>query len=170
MPPIDAIARNLGIATSAAPLALVIYLLLVLHARSKDSPAAGDDQLGLKTVAASLIVSATAMTGVGTQKLLHLLLTFDNFAPRLKAALPELAVGVVTLSVVMFVFFPRTNVAQYPKAKRLAAGAIAVPTAGLAVGTLAAFIGAVLAWPNWSSVADAATTFVVATLFFAIST
>ncbi|MEM6991005.1 MAG: hypothetical protein AAF721_10920 [Myxococcota bacterium] len=152
------------------PLGLVIYLLMVVDARRKDSPAADDDQLGIKTVCAVLIVAGTALTGTGLQKLLHLLLTFSDFGSRIKGAIPDLAVGVVTLIAALYVLFPKTNAAEYPKAKRLAAGAIAIPTAVMTVSLLAAFLSTVFDWPSWSRVADMLTSTVVAVLFFAAST
>jgi len=160
----------MGLVALTAPLALVIYLLLVIDARRKDSPAADDDQLGIKTVAAALLVVGAALSSSGLHKLLHLLLTFTSFGVRIKAAIPDLAVGILTVIAALWVLFPKTNVAEYPKAKRLAAGAIAVPAALASVAALAGFLSAVLEWSTWSDVANALTAVVVAVLYFGAST
>ena len=160
----------MALVSLAAPLALVIYLLLVIDARRKDSPAADDDQLGIKTVAAALVVVGAAVSSSGLHKLLHLLLTFTSFGVRIKAAIPDLAVGILAIIAALYVLFPKTNVAEYPKAKRLAAGAIAVPGALATVATTAGFLSAVLEWSSWSAVAEALTAAVVAIVYFGAST
>lgn len=160
----------MALVTMVAPLALVIYLLLVIDARRKDSPAADDDQLGIKTVAAALLVVGAALSSAGLHKLLHLLLTFTSFGVRIKAAIPELAVGILAVIAALYVLFPKTNVAEYPKAKRLAAGAIAVPGALATVALTAGFLSAVLEWSSWSAVAEALTGAVVAIVYFGAST
>lgn len=160
----------MALVTVVAPLALVIYLLLVIDARRKDSPAADDEQLGIKTVAAALLVVGAALSSAGLHKLLHLLLTFTSFGVRIKAAIPELAVGILAVIAALYVLFPKTNVAEYPKAKRLAAGAIAVPGALATVALTAGFLSAVLEWSSWSAVAEALTAAVVAIVYFGAST
>lgn len=160
----------MALVSLVAPLALVIYLLLVIDARRKDSPAADDDQLGIKTVAAALLVVGAALSSSGLHKLLHLLLTFTSFGVRIKAAIPDLAVGILAVVAALYVLFPKTNVAEYPKAKRLAAGAIAVPGALATVALTAGFLAAVLEWSSWSAVAEALTGAVVAIVYFGAST
>ncbi len=60
MNPLDLVAlKGLGVAYSALPVAFVIYLLMVFHQRAKDSPAADDRQLGIKTVAATIAIVAS---------------------------------------------------------------------------------------------------------------
>ncbi len=155
---------------SAAPIALIIYLLLVLDARRAGSKAAGDDQLGLKTIGASLIVAGTGMFATSLQALLHLLLTFTAFWESFKALLPDLLVGGLAIGGVMFFLFPQTNAEEYPKAKRLAAGAVAVPSGILMLATLSMLISTVLEWPSWDSVAGALTSLITALVVFGAST
>lgn len=137
---------------------------------ARNSPAADDDQLGIKTVAAALLVVGAALSSSGLHKLLHLLLTFTSFGVRIKAAIPDLAVGILAMIAALYVLFPKTNVAEYPKAKRLAAGAIAVPGALATVALTAGFLAAVLEWSSWSAVAEALTGAVVAIVYFGAST
>ena len=90
---LPSMAPSLLAAWSAIPIALLVYLLLLYDARRKDSPAAEDTQLGLKTVSAVLIIVSTLMFAIGFEMLLNLLLTFDDFGDRIKACLPLVIVG-----------------------------------------------------------------------------
>ncbi len=142
--------------------ALAIYLVLLWDARRAGSPAAGDEQLGVKTVAGALAITGVVMTATGVQQLLHVLLTFSDFIERIKAAVPDIAAGGVALLIGLVVIMPKSNIAQYPKASRLVAGAIAVGGAVVCVGGLASLLRSVLAWPSWNQVAQALSYFVVA--------
>jgi hypothetical protein len=168
MNPFDMLAlQGVGAAYSALPTAFAIYVLLLVDARRKDSPAAADTQLGIKTVAATIAIVATAMFAFGLQGFLHVLLTFEDFMPRIKAALPNLLFGGLGVVASAFVLFPRTNAQEFPKAKRLAAGIIALVAGGAMLPLLAMFLDRLLAWPSWSEVARALTVAVVAVIVFA---
>src|SRR5690606_21503247 len=126
MNPFDLVAlQGFGLVYSALPAAFLVYFLLLFDARRKGSPSAGDDQIGIKTVAATIAIVATGMLALGLQAFLHVLLTFDDFGARLKAALPNLVFGGLGVVAAGLVLFPRTNAQEFPKAKRLAAGVIA---------------------------------------------
>lgn len=163
--------RSLGAVEvwSAVPLGVAIYVLLLLDQRRKDSPSAKDTQLGLKTVAATLIVVSTLMFATGLRDLLHTLLTFDAFWDRFKAAFPSVVVGLVGVAGIAMVLLPKTNANEFPKAKRLAAGVIALGSGVTLLPALAALIAVVLDWPSWSEVAGAFATVVDALLIFGAS-
>lgn len=168
--PFDLLAlQGLGVAYSALPTAFVLYFLLLFDARRKDSPSAGDTQLGIKTVAATIAIVATAMLAMGLQSFLHVILTFDDFGARMKAALPNLVFGGLGIVAAAFVLFPRTNVAQYPKAKRLAAGIVALVSGAAMLPALAMFLQRLLAWPSWGDVAAGLATAVDAVVIFGAS-
>lgn len=168
--PLDFLASGLGIAASTAPMALLIYLLLVLDARRKDSPAADDDQLGIKTVASSLVLVGVALFGTGLQGFLHALLRFEAVWAGIKVSLPDLAVGGLAVVLALKMLMPKTNASEYPKVYRLTAGAVAISTAGLTLASMSMLAGRLLDWTGWVSISQALTIFVVATVLFAVST
>ncbi len=158
--------KGLGVAYSALPIAFVIYVLLLMHSRAKDSPAADDTQLGIKTVAAMIAIVATGLFAVGFQAFLHVILTFDDFGTRIKAALPNVVFGGLGVVAAGFVLFPRTNAEQYPKAKRLTAGMVALVAGGAMLPLLAMFLDRLLNWPSWNEVAGALSAAVVSVAIF----
>lgn len=168
--PFDFLASGLGMAAATAPLALLVYLLLVLDARRKDSPAAEDDQLGIKTVASALVLVGVALFGTGLQGLLHTLLTFSEIWARIKVTLPDLAVGGLAIVLALKMLLPKTNVSEFPKVLRLTAGAVAISTAGLTLASMSMFVSRLLDFPSWTLVAQALSIFLVSTVLFAAST
>ena len=109
----------LGITLSAA-----IYARLVWH-RHLSEDAKGDDQLGFKTVCATLAITGALMAAAGLQSLLAELLTWGAIKQAIQVSLPRVIVGAGAIGLVVQVFLPRTNHEQYPKAMRLTAGAVA---------------------------------------------
>jgi hypothetical protein len=157
-----------GTELSVLPVAVMIYFVLVWDARRPDSPAAKDEQIGLKTVGAALTLVGVMMAAGGLQSLLHLLLTFDDFMDRLKATLPDLIVGSFVTILAAFVLVPKTNANEFPKSKRLTAGAIALAAGTISVAALADLARKLIAWAPWSSVADTATLLIVAGGLFGV--
>lgn len=169
--PIAELARlpSMEVAWSAVPVALLIYGLLLWDARRKDSTTAGDDQLGLKTVAATLAVVSTLLFSAGLQGFLQAILTFDDVGDRLKGAMPSLLVGALGVVGTALVLFPRTNAAQYPKAKRLAAGVVALVSGIILLPALVDLLGKVIELPSWRLVATSLATAVDAGVIFVLS-
>jgi len=153
----------------AIPIALVIYALLLYDTRRAGSPAAGDDQLGIKTVAATLSVVGTMVLAEGLRGFLQVILTFDDFWDKLKAALPSLLVGTLVVVGTGMALFARTNASQYPKAKRLAAGVVALSAGVALVPALVTFLDAVFEWPSWRAVATALATVIDAGVVFTVA-
>lgn len=158
---------TLDMAWLAIPIAILIYGLLLYDARRTGSPAAGDDQLGLKTVAATLAVLGTWVVANGLHGLLVAILTFDDVWDRLKVALPSLLVGALVVAGAGLVLLSRTNAARYPKAKRLAAGVVALVSGVALVPALVGFLEVLLDWPSWRLVATAFATLVTTGVVFA---
>ncbi len=171
MPPVTSLPRlpSFEVAWSAIPIAFLLYGLLLFDARRKDSTTAGDDQIGLKTVAATLAVVSTLLFAIGLRGFLEAILTFDDFGARLKAAMPSLLVGALGVVGTALVLFPRTNAAQYPKAKRLTAGVVALISGIAMLPALVDVLGSVVEWPSWRVVAAALATAVDAGVIFVIS-
>jgi hypothetical protein len=115
-------------------LAALIYIRLVWH-KHTDPSAAGDDQLGVKTVCATLILTGVFMAAIGLQQLLGEILTWGQVKLAFQTALPRILVGSAVLGFITQVYLPRTNHQAYPKAMRLTAGVIAV------VGSSALVVG-----------------------------
>lgn len=157
-----------GTELSVLPVAVVIYFVLLWDARRSGSPAADDDQLGIKTIGAALTLVGVLLLAGGLQSVLHVLLTFTDFLDRIKAAAPDLVVGGFVTVLAAFVLLPKTNAARFPKSKRLTAGAIALVAGTTSVAALADVVRRVIAWPSWSSVAESLTLLVVAGLLFAV--
>jgi hypothetical protein len=153
----------------AIPLALAIYALLLYDARRAGSPTAGDDQLGLKTVAAVLAIAGTWVFAEGLGVLLLAILTFDDFGQKLKTGLPSFLVGAAVVIGAGLVLFSRTNAAQYPRAKRLAAGIVAIYAGVALVPALVGLLLAIFDWPSWRVVAAALARVIDVGLVFAIA-
>jgi hypothetical protein len=153
----------------AIPIAFLIYVLLLHDARRRDSPAAGDDQLGIKTVAATLAVVSTWIFATGLHGFLQAFLTFDDFGARLKVAMPSLLVGALGVVSTALILFPRTNAAQHPKAKRLAVGLVALISGIAMLPALVDVLTQVFDWPSWRLVATALATAIDAGLIFVVS-
>lgn len=160
---------SFDVAWSAIPIAFLIYVVLQIDARRKDGGSAGDDQLGIKTVAATLAVVSTLLFAMGLEGLLTAILTFDDLGARLKASMPSVIVGALGVVGTALVLFPRTNASEYPKAKRLAAGIVALVAGIGMLPALAAFLAALLNWPSWKVVASELATAVDALVIFVIS-
>lgn len=149
---------TLDMAWLAIPIAILIYVLLLYDTRRTGSPAAGDDQLGLKTVAVTLAVLGTWVVANGLHGLLVAILTLDDVWDRLKLALPSLLVGALAVAGAGLVLLSRTNAARYPKAKRLGAGVVALVSGVALVPALVSFLEVLLDWPSWRLVATASAT------------
>lgn len=119
-----------------------------------------DDQIGLKTILAALIFLGGGLFAGGFQGLLHLLLTFKDFAATLKVVLPDLLVGVAVLGGVVMFAVPKTNHGEHPKVLRMTAGAIALTGAIATVLSLDRLLTTLFHWPDWYSVADSLTTLI----------
>jgi hypothetical protein len=157
---------TLDMAWLAIPIAILIYALQLYDARRSGSPAAGDDQLGLKTVAVTLAVLGTWVVAHGLHGLLVAILTFDDVWPRLRLALPSILVGALVVAGAGLVLLSRTNAAYYPKAKRLAAGVVALVAGVVLVPALVGFLEVLLDWPSWRLVATALATTITAGVVF----
>ena len=150
-------------------LAFLLYAVLLYDTRRTGSPAAGDDQLGIKTVAATLVVVGTWVFAEGLSGFLLVILTFDDFWDKLKAAMPSLLVGALVVMGAGLVLLSRTNAAQYPKAKRLAAGVVALYWGITLVPALVGLLDALLEWPSWRVVATALAAAIDAGVVFLIA-
>lgn len=154
-------------AALAVPVAGAIYFLLTWGKRSAGECSwRDDDQIGLKVIVGALIMVGTVLFAVGLQGLLHLLMTFKNFVPTIKAVLPDLLVGVVVVGGSIMFAVPKTNHAQQPKALRLTAGAIALVGAVATVINLDELLKTIFQWPSWSAVAGALTSLVTSVVVF----
>lgn len=144
------------------PATLAIYFLLIWGQRSPDSSWKADDQIGIKVIAAALILLGTILFVTGLQGLLHLLLTFNDFGARMKEILPHLLVGAAALGGAVLFVLPRTNHDQFPKAMRLTTGAIALVAVIATVASLDSFLVTVFKWPGWDKVTGTLTTLLTA--------
>jgi hypothetical protein len=171
VPPVSALPKlpTLDMAWLAIPIAILLYVLLLYDARRTGSQAAGDDQLGIKTVAATLTVMGTWVLAEGLHGFLVTILTFDDFWDRLKAALPSLVVGALVLAGAGLMLMSRTNAVHYPKAKRLAAGVVALVSGTALVPALVGLASVLLEWPSWRLVAAALATVITAGVVFVVA-
>jgi len=137
----------------APPVAGLLYGRLTWDAARSPQPDGRDWQIGAKTVVATLLLVGAFHLGRGMRALVHLLLTFERFGGRLEALTPDLLVGVLVVGLGGWVLFPRTNVEQYPRVRRLMAGLVALFGGIMCIEALSDLITVVLAWPSWSPVA-----------------
>ncbi|HLT36164.1 MAG TPA: hypothetical protein VK034_07760 [Enhygromyxa sp.] len=154
-------------AALSVPVAGAIYFLLTWGKRSAGECSwRDDDQIGLKVIVGTLIMVGTVLFAFGLQGLLHLLMTFKEFVPRIKAVLPDLLVGVVVVGGAIMFAVPKTNHSQHPKALRLTAGAIALVGAVATVINLDELLKTIFQWPSWHAVAGALTSLVTSVVVF----
>ena len=154
--------------TEAMLLALAIYLVLTLDARRANSPAAGDQQIGLKTIAASLTLVGASVLSRGLRALLYLGLTMHDFGPRFRGAMPDVLVGAAAVGVFAGLVLPRTNLVRYPKTRRLIAGALALFGGISAIVALSSTLTEVFAWTTWDAVSKGLASFLTASGSFAV--
>lgn len=137
----------------APPVAALLYGRLTWDAARSPQADGRDWQIGAKTVVGTLLLVGAFHFGRGMRALVHLLLTFERFGGRLEALTPDLLVGVIVVGLAGWVLFPRTNVEQYPRVRRLMAGIVALFGGVMSVEALADLLTVMLAWPSWSGVA-----------------
>lgn len=154
---------EIGPLVLATPVAGLLYGLLSYDAARAPQPDGRDWQIGVKTVLGTLVLVGAFHLGRGVRALVHLLLTFERFGARLKMLSPDLLVGALVVGFVAMVLFPRTNVEQYPRIRRLMAGLVALFGGLMCVEGLVDLVTVVLAWPRWSAVALAVSTVLTST-------
>lgn len=137
----------------APPIAALLYGRLTWDAARSPQPDGRDWQIGAKTVVGTLLLVGAFHFGRGMRALVHLLLTFERFGGRLEALMPDLLVGGIVVGLTGWVLFPRTNVQQFPRIRRLLAGIVALFGGVMCIEALADLITVTLAWPSWSGVA-----------------
>ena len=142
----------------APPVAGLLYGRLAWDAAQSPQPDGRDWQIGAKTVVATVLLVGAFHFGRGLRALVHLLLTFERFGARLKALTPDLLVGGLVVAAAVWVLFPRTNVEQYPRIRRLMAGIVALFGGIVCIEGLTDLVTVVLGWPSWNAVALALST------------
>ncbi len=149
---------EIGPLVLATPVAGLLYGLLTWDAARSPQPDGRDWQIGVKTVVGTLLLVGAFHFGRGLRALVHLLLTFERFGARLKVLTPDLLVGALVVGVAAMGLFPRTNVEQYPRIRRLMAGIVALLGGLVFVEGLVDMVTVVLSWPSWNAVALALST------------
>lgn len=139
----------------APPVAGLIYGVLTWEARSAP-PEARDWQIGIKTILGTLVLVGAFHFGRGMRGLVHLLLTFERFGPRLRALAPDLVVGGMVVAGVVAWALPRTNVDQHPRIRRLVAGIVTLVGGVVFVESFVDLVTAASSWSRWYVVAAAA--------------
>lgn len=137
----------------APPVAGLLYGRLTWDAAQSTHPEGRDWQIGAKTVVGTLLLVGAFHFGRGMRALVHLLLTLERFGGRLEALIPDLLVGMIIIGVAGWVLFPRTNIEQFPRVRRLLAGLVALFGGVLGIEALTDLLTVMLAWPSWSGVA-----------------
>ena len=166
IPGMDGLGGSIA-AGMAIPVAGAIYVLLFWGQRSSTECSwKEDDQIGLKVIVGTLIMVGVALFASGLQGFLHLMLTFKEFVPRLKAALPDLLVGAIVVGGAIMFAVPKTNHEQQPKALRLVAGAIALVGAVATVVGFDSLLKTVFNWPDWHRVAGELTSLLTSAVVF----
>ncbi len=111
------------------------YFYAVWDQRKADSDSKDDGQVGVKVAIIAVIIVGIGIAFGGAQTLLHYLLSgAKTGTPAIKGAIAGLLTGGLVIAVFAFVFMPRTNVRDYPKATRLGAGYVSF------IGTVYAII------------------------------
>lgn len=150
---------EIGPSLLAPVVAGALYVRLSWDAEAAQ-PEGRDWQIGAKTVLAAIALLGAFHFGRGLRALVHLLLTFERFGARLESLAPDLFVGGLVVVAALWLLFPRTNVEQYPRVRRLMAGIVALLGGILCIEGLVELVSALLAWPSWNAVALALSTVV----------
>jgi len=134
-----------------APTFLILaYFFVVWDKRQADSPSADDTQIGLKLGLFFLAIIGLGMAVSGASMFLHYLLSgakTGSFA--IKTGIASILSGGIVVGGVWFVFLPRTNYNQYPKATRLTLGYISVVTGLVSAVSLNFFIIGLFNSASW---------------------
>ena len=134
-----------------APAFLVLaYFFIVWDSRQPDSPNKDDTQIGLKLVLYVFVLVAVGLLMVGATMLLHYLLSGAKVdSSFVKVAVALLITGGVTFFVTNFLFLPRTNTKEFPKASRITVGALSAVAGIGAVLSLAMLLSGLILDIGW---------------------
>ena len=125
----------------AAAFLLLGYFFAVWDQRKAESDSKDDGQVGVKIALMAVIIMGIGIAAGGAQTLLHYLLSgAKTGTPAIKQAIAGLLSGGIVIGIFAFVFLPRTNVRDYPKATRIAAGFVAFGGVVMAAMNLNTFI------------------------------
>jgi hypothetical protein len=161
---------SVTLATLVPTLALTFYIVMLWAAwASRDGSAPPDDHVGLKCVAATILVVGVAAVAFAAYVVLQGALSLEDVEGRAKSALPDLVTGVVMILIAIGGIFPRTNIAQHPKARRLAMGALAIGAATVMLVGYATLVRGLVAWTSWAAFTSPLAGCLVATPIFAVS-
>lgn len=156
MPPqMEALAQGLLgplMAILSSPLILLLpfflaaaYFFAVWDQRKADSDSKEDGQVGIKLAILTMILLGITVAAGGAGTLLHYLLSGAKTGTgAIKASIGSLLTGGIVIAVFAFVFLPRTNARDYPKATRLTCGFLAFFAGTAAVLALNSFINALI--------------------------
>lgn len=136
-----------------APAFLVLaYFFIVWDSRQPDSPNKDDTQIGLKLVLYVFVLVAVGLLMVGATLLLHYMLSgFKIDTEYVKLAVALLITGGLAFFVTSFLFLPRTNAKEFPKAARITIGVL-VAVAGIgAILSLALLLSGLILDLGWTA-------------------
>ncbi|MEO6771830.1 MAG: hypothetical protein ABI467_02280 [Kofleriaceae bacterium] len=114
-------------ASAAVFFVAAAYFLLTLDRTRANSLSKDDTQAGLKIVLFGIILAGVVMAALGTQGLLtYVFGGFKGGSGPIKAAIPPIVVGALTVVIVLKAVLPRTNAATQRQAERYLLGALAI--------------------------------------------
>jgi len=136
-----------------APAFLVLtYFFIAWDKRLPDSENVSDNQVGLKLGLFFLALVGLSMATSGLSSFLHYLLSGTKVGTwALKSGIAGVLAGVVVVGGVWFVFLPRTNHAEFPRATRYAFGYVAVIAGMTAALSLNGLLDGMFNSASWSA-------------------
>ena len=128
------------------------YFFIFWDRRSNDSASREDDQVGLKLALYTYLVVCLGFAVGGIDGLLGYLLSGAKDTPTLKGSLGSIIAGAGLFVGIFFMFVPRTNTKDFPKAERYALGLVAVISGVITIMSFNSMLQALFGGAPWKQV------------------
>ncbi len=128
------------------------YFFIFWDRRSDDSANKEDNQVGLKLTLYMFLVICLGTAAAGIDGLLGYLLSGAKATPVLKASMASVIAGAGLFAGIFFMFVPRTNTKDFPKAERYAVGLVAVLAGIVTIMSFNGLLQALFGGAKWKQV------------------
>lgn len=146
----------------AIGLVVLGYFFIFWERRRDDSPMKDDEHAHLKLTLYALMIVALGVAAAGLADVLGYLLSgAKGGSIRIKMGISHLVAGGAGLVALFFLFLPRTNTKDYPKAEQYAAGILALVAGIQAIMAFDALLSGLFAGAPWASNSGALSAFLV---------
>jgi hypothetical protein len=135
---------------AAVFLVLIGYFFITWERRRADSPMKDDEHAHLKLTLYALMIIALGIAAGGLVEILGYLLSgAKGGSIRIKGGISHLVSGGAGLVALFFLFLPRTNAKDYPKAEQYASGVLALFAGMMALNSFDDLLSGLFAGGPW---------------------